>query len=229
MRKLYTIMYIVMLVCVVGTVIFLILAPDRIPVHYDFAGEADRFGSKYENLLWPLFAVGLGGFFLLMAGRARKTADKTNEKALVIAGACTLSFFTLLGFFLMRKALRYDPEAAHRVSVYDVNRFVSIGIGALLVMLGNLMPKARRNSLFGLRTKWSMANDSVWRKSQRFGGITVVAAGFVMMILSLFIPGIWNILMQTVVILAAVILCLTASCRYYRADREGEEKRRGPY
>ena len=220
MKKLYSILYAVLLICVIGTVIFLILSPDRIPVHYNFAGEVDRIGSKYENLIWPGFAIGMGVFFLLMARIPRKKGEKTNEKVLMIAGVCTLVFFTLLGFYFMLKALRYDPQAASQVSYDDVNRFVSIGIGALLVVLGSIMPKMRRNAMFGLRTKWSMANDNVWQKSQRFGGIASVMAGFIMIILALFVPGIWNVVMMTIVIVIWLILCIVASHRYYMADQE---------
>lgn len=223
MKKLYSALYAVLLICVIGTVIFLILSPDRIPVHYNFAGEVDRIGSKYENLIWPGFAIGMGVFFLLMARIQRKKGEKTNEKVLMIAGVCTLVFFTLLGFYFMLKALRYDPQAASQVSYDDVNRFVSIGIGALLVVLGNIMPKMRRNAMFGLRTKWSMANDNVWQKSQRFGGITSVIAGFIMIILALFVPGIWNVVMMTIVIVIWLILCIVASHRYYLEDQDKKD------
>lgn len=225
MKKLYSILCLVLLICVIGTVIFLLLSPDRIPVHYNFAGEADRIGSKYENLIWPCFAIGMGAFFLLMARGPRKKGEKTNEKVLLIAGVCTLIFFTLLGFYFMWKALRYDPKAAPQVSYDDVNRFVSIGIGALLVVLGNIMPKMRRNALFGLRTKWSMANDTVWQKSQRFGGISSVIAGFIMIILALFIPGVWNVVMMTIVIVIWLVLCVLASRRYYLADNIDQSNR----
>ena len=220
MKKLYSALYAVLLICVIGTVVFLILSPDRIPVHYNFAGEVDRIGSKYENLIWPGFAVGMGVFFLLMARIPRKKGEKTNEKVLMIAGVCTLIFFTLLGFYFMQKALRYDPQAAPQVSFDDLNRFVSVGIGALLVVLGNIMPKMRRNALFGLRTKWSMANDNIWQKSQRFGGITSVIAGFTMIILALLIPGIWNVLVMTIVIVVWLILCIVASHRFYLEDQD---------
>jgi len=220
MKKLYSALYAVLLICVIGTVVFLILSPDRIPVHYNFAGEVDRIGSKYENLIWPGFAVGMGVFFLLMARMPRKKGEKTNEKVLMIAGVCTLIFFTLLGFYFMQKALRYDPQAAPQVSFDDLNRFVSVGIGALLVVLGNIMPKMRRNALFGLRTKWSMANDNVWQKSQRFGGITSAIAGFTMIILALLIPGIWNVLVMTIVIVVWLILCIVASHRFYLEDQD---------
>ena len=155
-----------------------------------------------------------------MARTPRKKGEKTNEKVLMIAGVCTLIFFTLLGFYFMLKALGHDPQAAPQVSYDDVNRFVSIGIGALLVVLGNIMPKVRRNDLFGLRTKWSMANDTVWQKSQRFGGIASVIAGFIMIILALFVPGIWNLLVMTIVIVIWLIVCIVASHRFYLEDQK---------
>lgn len=219
MKKLYLVLYAVLLICVIGTVVFLILSPDRIPVHFNLTGEMDRIGSKYENLIWPGFAIGLGAFFLLMARSTGKKGEKANEKILMITGICTLIFFTLLGFYFMLKALKYDPEAALIVSYDDVNRFVSIGIGAFLVVLGNIMPKMRRNALFGLRTKWSMANDNVWQKSQRFGGFASVIAGFIMIILALFIPGMWNVVMMIIVITIWMVFCIIASRRYYSADK----------
>ena len=223
MKKLYSILYAVLLICVVETVVFLILSPDQIPAHYNFAGEVDRIGSKYENLLWPGFAIGMGVFFLLMARVPRKKGEKTNEKILLIAGICTLVFFTLLGFYFMLKALKYVPTDAPQVSYDDVTRFVSIGVGVVLVVLGNSMPKLRRNALFGLRTKWSMANDAVWQKSQRFGGITSVIAGSVLIITALFIPGIWNVVVMTIVIVLWITLCIVASHKYYLENQDKKD------
>lgn len=219
MKRLYNALYVILLICVVGTVVFLVLSPDRVPMHYNLAGEVDRIGSKFENLIWPLFVVGIGVFFVLMARRQRKRSEKANEKTLMYAGVCTLAFFTLLGFYFMWKALKYDPGAATEVSSDNVNRILGIGVGGLLVMLGNLMPKMRRNSLFGLRTGWSMANDSVWQKSQRFGGIASVIAGFIMIILALFIPGIWNVILMAATVVILLILCIVASRRYYLSDK----------
>ena len=220
MKKLYTSLFIAFLVCIAGTAVFLIISPDRIPVHYNFAGEADRIGSKYENLFLPLLAVVLSTFFVLIAKREGKKGQQNNEKVLLITGLFTVVFFTLLGFYFMWKALKYDPESAAQVSAGDIYRFESIGIGALMVVLGNIMPKARRNSMFGVRTKWSMANDSVWQKSQRFGGIVLVIAGFAMIILSMFITGSWNLLILPFVLAAALIVTVSASRRYYLEDKE---------
>ena len=223
MKKLYVILYAMILACSIGTVVLMILSPDKVPMHYNFAGEADRIGSKYENILWPTLAAGLGLFFLLMAKRQRKKNEPANEKILVYTGICTLAFFTALGFYFMIKAIRYDPDAAPALSYDDASRFVNVGIGALLVVIGNKIPKARRNAVIGLRTKWSMANDTVWQKSQRFAGIASVIAGFCMMLSAMFVVGIWNTLVLVGILLVFLVLCVAASRRYYRTYREEEQ------
>ncbi len=50
------------------------------------------------------------------------------------------------------------------------DRIAGYPAGIAFVICGNIMPKSDRNEAFGLRTPWSLSNDEVWRKSQRFGG-----------------------------------------------------------
>ena len=223
MKKLYIILTVVLLICVIGSVVLLILSPDRVPLHYNFAGEVDRIGSKYVNLLWPLLCLALGALFLLEGRAERKKQENSNEKLLLIVGIFTVGFLTLLGFFLMGKTLRYDGGAGWQLSVDSVFRFENIGFGTLLAVLGNFLPKARRNSLIGLRTKWSLANDRVWQKSQRFGGFALVIAGLLLIVLSLFLPGMWNLALLLATLPVLAVLCVLQSRRYYLQDQKGEE------
>ncbi len=222
MKKLYITMCIIMLVCIAGTAVLMSLMPDRVPMHYNAAGEADRIGSKYENLILPGIVLLLGASFVLAARHERKKAESSNEKLYLIVGVCMAGFFTLLGFYFMWKAMRFDPDASAPLPAENIGRFTGIGIGILLIVLGNFMPKARMNSVVGLRTVWSMANESVWQKSQRFAGIAAVIAGFLIIVLSLFIPGMWNYAALLAVVIAFGVISTAASYRYYKADKESK-------
>ena len=127
--------------------------------------------------------------------------------------------FPLIVFALAAPLLLMEGDKARSIS-----EFV-IGFGILLVVLGNIMPKVRRNSVFGLRTKWSLANDRVWQKSQRFGGFASVAAGFLLIFLAFLVPGIWNSLALLAVILVWLIVCVLASRRYGLEDRKAQQKK----
>ena len=82
------------------------------------------------------------------------------------------------------------------------------------------MPKLRRNSLIGLRTKWSMVNDVVWQKTQRFLGISSVALGLILIVASIFLSGIWNLLLMLILTAIWVVVCLKISYKYYKEYNE---------
>ena len=54
--------FVPMAVCVIA----LFFLPDKIPAHYNAAGEVDRWGSKYEMLIFPGLIVITRGVMALM-------------------------------------------------------------------------------------------------------------------------------------------------------------------
>lgn len=216
MKKLRYALYASVLLCLAGTAVFLIFMPDTIPAHYNMAGEADRFGSKYESLIWPVCAAVMGGMFLLPSKLLRGEDGKLGEKLLLYMGICMVLFFTAMGFYFMAKSLRYDPDGG--ISTAGLLRLTGVAVGVPLIILGNIMPKARRNALFGLRTKWSMANDRVWQKSQRFGGFASVACGLCMIAAAVFASGMPQVLLTAGVMVLWLALCIAASYRFFVQD-----------
>ena len=116
--------------------------------------------------------------------------------------------------------MRYDPASEKPLSADDVGRFVSVSLGVLLVLLGNFLPKVRRNGFVGLRVKWSMATDEVWRRSQRFCGVSSVIAGLVFIVSALVVRGMWNLAVLTGVMTVWLVLNLLAARRYWLDDRD---------
>ena len=219
MKKLEKIICAIMLLSLVGTAALIALSPETVPAHYNFAGEVDRMGSRYEALVWPIFVVVMGLFFLAVARYCRKKGETGSEKFTLYTGICITLFEAALGFYFTCKGILYDPAAVPQAGMDQSMQFVGVAIGVLLVVLGNVMPKARRNAFFGLRTKWSMASDSVWQRSQRFGGISGVICGLAMIVLSIVAPGMWNLLAMTAVTVLWVVLCVAASYRFYREEQ----------
>lgn len=172
--------------------------PDTVPVHYNFAGEVDRMGSKWEFLLFPVIMVVVGAIFALAAWNCGKKGTRESaltEKILFWSAVFEVLLFDGLGLYFMGKAAAYTPGDTGPAVSPDFMRFIGMGVGLLLVLLGNAMPKARKNTVFGLRTKWSMADDEVWRKSQRFGGFSAVALGFVLIVTGIFMDSIPHLIL----------------------------------
>lgn len=215
MKKGRFIILALILLSFVMTAVFLMLMPDQVPVHYNAAGVVDRIGSKYESFIWPAVTALMGGFFLLMAKFQK--GGSSGEKVLHVSGICVLLLFNALGAYFMYRSIVYDPETYTDITP-DITKISAIGVGVILVILGNLMPKLRRNNLSGLRTKWSMASDTVWQKSQRFSGICAVACGFLTIIAAAILSGTASLAVCMVLIAVWVIVSVIASYRYYKKE-----------
>jgi hypothetical protein len=70
-----------------------------------------------------------------------------------------------------------------------VARLVPALVGALFVVIGNVMPRMRPNWWFGVRTPWTLSNDRVWARTHRLAGFSMAAAGLVMIAAALALPS----------------------------------------
>ena len=212
MKKLYITLYSLTVICILATSLLLSVMPDTVPLHYNFAGEVDRFGSKYEFLIMHLITLVLTYILLITAKYQGKKEQKNSEKILVIIAIYSLVFFSIIQFFFQYKTLNYTNKPLS----LDALKFITIMIGLFQIVFGNIMPKLRRNSFIGLRTSWSMSNDVVWQKSQRFAGISSVVVGILVIIGSIFFSGKISMIFMLILITVWVAICIFFSYKYYK-------------
>ena len=211
---------ILLVLCVLPFVITAIgmqFLPDSVPMHYDFAGNVDRWGSKYENYILAAVFSGSGLLMLLIAKLAVKLTDtdeerekaKSNEKIVLYSGIGMMVLFCVLQAAFLAENYK-ETVLGLPASMGMVWNITGAGMGILMIIMGNYMPKAKRNSAVGVRTIWSLSSDEAWEKSQRFGGKAFVIGGVVLCILTVLLKGfliIWAML--------AVVLIAAAVCVYY--------------
>ena len=194
--------------------------PDQIPAHYGFDNQVTRWGSKYEALLLPILTIVLGLFLLAMARYAAKHEEsgKNNENVCLITGIVSLAIFNLMtAYFLYTDFHKVEnlSEAA-----FDVNQLIFGFFGLCMLIIGNVMPKLRMNSMIGLRTSWSMKNEQTWKKSQRFGGISSIISGILMILASLMTRG----LRCFMLCMGILVICLIVDVIYTRQIAKKYEK-----
>lgn len=216
MKKYYAWMGALLLLWLVLTCVFLILAPDRVPVHFDINGNVDRMGSKYEYLLLP----GLGLIAMFGSTLGAKKAKDGNEKTVAIMTICLLTFMLVLFGYFMWKAL--DPatvsDGLDRLALRGTLLFLMV----LFIALGNITPKVRRNSAMGLRTKWSMYNDTCWQKSQRLCGYIMMLCGVLGLLLCAVMPDAWVIWVCLGLLFIMLPAALVGSYLIYKKERKKE-------
>ncbi len=211
MKKL---MWAISILSLVLTTIVLQFMPDSVPMHYNLAGNVDRWGSKYENLL---FAAHFEKKAAKAAAEKERAEALSNAKVLKIVGASMAAMFTIMqGFILYSAYMEAQVNASQ--SHADIGKVSCILAGAVLIILGNYMPKAKKNHIVGVRISWSMYNDTTWMKSNLFGGVATIIAGLLTIVTTVFVRSALAVVLLLVYILAATVITLIYSHKIYRAE-----------
>lgn len=210
------------------TVIALQLMPDFVPMHYDMAGNIDRWGTKYENLLFPAIILFLSLMWHLFVAHYEKKAAKasaekeraealSNAKVLTIVGISMAAMFTVMQGFILYSA--YVEAGTNAAQAYiDIGKVPCILNGVVLIILGNYLPKTRKNDIVGIRVSWSVYNDTTWMKSNRFAGIAMMLAGLSTIITTIFVQSAIAAALFLVYILAATAVSLIYSHTVYKTE-----------
>lgn len=181
--------------------------PDTIATHFGVDNEPNGWNSK-------AFAVfGLPGvmaalhLFCLIATSVDPKQKNIGRKALGIV------FWIIPATSLIMCTMTYAIALGVQV---DVGLVAILFIGLLLIVLGNMMPKAKQNYSFGIKTPWALDDPENWSRSNRVGGFCMVIAG-VVLVLTSFLKNPWILI--PAFILGAVVP-MVYSYVYYRRHRK---------
>lgn len=226
--QLKKILYIVLMALpILVTLALLPSMPDQVPMHYGFDSQVNRWGSKYEMLIFPVLTL-VVGIFLLASGswsqkKGRISADSeeyhtllpSNDKkrysflddSILLTGTATLILFNALTYVFLYMSLSADNED---FSVIGSERIIFGLLGLFMIFVGNVMPNLKKNSIFGLRNKWSLKNDTAWKKSQHAAGIACILSGIAIALLCVVTSGqtcIWGTLIILAIMLVIDLYC----------------------
>lgn len=195
--------------------------PDTVPAHFGFNGEVDRYGSKYEAFILPGVLLAVYLTYLLVRYFIKKSSTDENDRTqrnldimdtviiltLVLMNALDIFILLMMG----RIASIYEPETV-AVSI------VSTVVGATFILIGNLLPKTKRNSFIGLRMRFTMDTDEHWYIANRAGGIALVISGLVTMVSGLLLRNIAYVFCMV----GALLITLTVAiiCSYVKIKKE---------
>jgi immunity protein, SdpI family len=158
--------------------------PDPMVTHWDAAGHPNGYSSRaFGAFLVPAMALFI---WALMRGlpyidpRRANYAKFQGTYDLIIDAVLTLLVAIHVG--VIGSALGWPIH---------IERVTPLGVGALLIVMGNVLPRARSNWWFGIRTPWTLSSETVWTKTHRVGGYLMAAAG-VITVLSALLPARWS-------------------------------------
>jgi uncharacterized membrane protein len=185
--------------------------PTTIPTHWDMLGRPNGWSSRlWGAWVMPIFLLGTYALTRVLPKIDPRGGNYAKFGGAFDAMIVSIMLFMLgMHIIILRAALGY-PVAMQRV--------VPIGVGALLVVIGNLLPRARPNWFIGIRTPWTLSSDRVWEKTHRVGGQVFVAGG-ILIVLGAVLMQQW----AHVVLIAVIIICVATVLIYSYVEWKREQ------
>ena len=144
--------------------------PERIPIHWNLQGQIDGWGAKWWAA-WQmpgvmLLFIGLQAALPVMSPRQFSIAPfrKTFDYLMLVC----VALMGYLHVLLLQAALYPD---------LDFGRSLMVGLFLFIALIGNVIGRTRRNLWMGIRTPWTLANDTVWAATHRLAGYLLTGAG----------------------------------------------------
>lgn len=194
--------------------------PDQVPMSWDVNG-AVRCGEKSQ--LW--FMALLSPLLLfLMRGLPKIDPRKKNYKKFqkYYDSFCLVMMIFLLGMNALVLSESFWPG---RISV---SKIIIVGMGALFIFVGNLMPKVKNNFFLGIRTPWTLSDPDVWNRANRLGGQCFFACGLVWMAGGLLLSGAANFALVLAGTAVIILIPVGMSYIWYQKKRQsGVDKKDG--
>lgn len=172
--------------------------PEVAASHWNAAGQVDGYMPRFwAAFLMPLVSAGLLLLFLAIPAidplKANIAKFRSYYNAFI---ALIIVFMLFIHAVTLAWNLGYDQ--------FNIGNAILPAVGLILVFAGVVMMKAKRNFFIGIRTPWTLSNDTVWEETHRLGGRLFVAAGIVMVVSAFFgEAGFWIIM--PVILLAAFV------------------------
>lgn len=159
-----------------------VLVPDgtMLPVHWGLSGVADGFLPREWALLLPLLVV--VAVWTIFLGIARFAKPEDMAAGRYSAGVVLTALTALMLVIAVVTVLIGIGVAVNMVQV------LALGIGALLVVLGNVMPKSQPNSFAGLRLPTTLRDAANWQATHRLTGLLCIVGGVVLVPAALLAP-----------------------------------------
>ena len=180
---------IVILTATIASAIVYPRLPEMAASHWNAAGQVDGYMPRFwAAFLMPLISVGLLLLFL-----AIPSIDPLKANIVKFRGYFN-GFITLIIVFMLfihgvtlAWNLGYDQ--------FNIGNAIVPAVGLIFIFAGVMMMKAKRNFFIGIRTPWTLSNDTVWDETHKLGGKLFIGAGIISM-LSIFFGenGIWILL-----------------------------------
>lgn len=155
--------------------------PERVPLHWNLQGEADRWGSRAELWAVPTVTTLLVYVIFLIV----PLIDPKKRLAEMGAKYARLKFLMVGAMAALALVILHMTRSGGSVSTTPI----LVVVGLLVAVLGNYMKTVRPNYFIGIRTPWTLESPEVWSKTHLLAGKLWFLGGLLMVAAALLLEG----------------------------------------
>ena len=130
--------------------------PEEIPTHFNLLGQADGYNHKMSAIFGlPTLMLLMHWLLLFLMIKDPKSSNISSKIQLliywIIPFVSCLSMISTYG-----ASLGYSMMSGILAQIF---------MGVVMIVIGNYLPKTRRNYIIGIRLPWTLENDEDWSKT----------------------------------------------------------------
>jgi uncharacterized membrane protein len=151
--------------------------PDKVPTHWNYKGDVDKWGDKY-SLIALLFLLPVLTYVLMLVIPKidpKKKIELMGGKYYQLKFVLVL-FMSTLAFIILHIAVSQDILSPN---------LIFIPIGVLFVALGNYFKVIQPKYVMGIKTPWTLESKEVWKLTHTLAGKLWIAGGLIIVLTSL--------------------------------------------
>ncbi len=183
--------------------------PEKVPLHWNIEGEIDRYGEKSELILIPvLLPLLIYVLFTIIPKIDPKGKIKNMGNKYTILKSIMTIFMSALAMIIIYAALNE--------TLYNPNYIVLL-IGILFALLGNYFKTLRANYFIGIKTPWTLENETVWKETHKLAGKLWFAGGLLIVLTSILLDKKTNFTLFAVITVFITVIPVVYSYVKYQS------------
>ncbi|MCB0464079.1 MAG: SdpI family protein [Aequorivita sp.] len=186
--------------------------PNKVPMHWNIKGEIDRYGDKSEMIIIP-FILPLFVYLIFLVVPKIDPKNKLNKmggklQAIKFLLTTFMSIFALFIIYTAKNQSFSNPN------------YIVLLIGVLFIILGNYFKTIKPNYFIGIRTPWTLENETIWKATHKLGGKIWFVGGTLIVVFSLILDKSLNFMIFMIITGLITIIPIVHSYLMYKKVRK---------
>lgn len=206
------------------TLVVIFVAPDTIAMHFGFSGQADLWGSKWWYLFIAVLPLILAASYALYCEKTKGNEKVSRNRRMEDRIVPVLPLiFIAIGWMMLIPSMGGEGRLD-----LGIGCGVVVLLGALMIYISNYSGKIAQNRYFGVKTPWTLKDETVWNKTHRLGGVTGVIGGCLAMlggVIGAFTSPAWAMAGIFAGIVLVALVPFVYSYALYQKRHKGDQSR----